>query len=234
MTFGRCLLYSAVSVLIAVIDALWPQRPSYPPVTPPESKRPDFDPGLVLRADIGRDWYIAYTNREGRKTRRRITVRSVHGEAHPRYIQAFCHLRMDQRYFAIPAIRRAVDIATGLQVPYGAALLSWLDLAARDEEALSRQSVQIAPVRVVILTVGEDEPFEATLEAVTILPKEGTAFAYTRHCPVTDLDVQETLPTYCIHTIHTLAPGSRYRITDIWNYAEELRLRAILAEVTAS
>jgi len=231
MTFGRRVLYGLVSALVAVIDALWPQRPSHPPVTAPESKLPDFDPGAALRQGIERDWHIHYMDRQGRKSRRRITVKSVHGEDYPRYIRAFCHLRHDNRFFAVAAISQAQDIATGLSVPLGSALLPWLDLTAYDQNALSRDSVRIAPIRLAILLDDEDEVFDATLEEVVTLPEDGVAVVYRRLSPDIGPEETETMPLYCIHTLYTLPPGPQYRIADVEAYVEEQRLRAILAEI---
>ena len=98
-----------------------PVRRSSPP--PSEFR---FDPGPTLRDGMNEDWRIRYVDRDGEETSRTITVLALHGETHPKYIFAFCHLRQDHRHFNVYNVQAATD-AAGNKVPVTYQLLPWLD-----------------------------------------------------------------------------------------------------------
>lgn len=87
---------------------------------------PRFDPGPSLADNLNLVWDIAYTDRNGESTERRITVRSLHGKRYPKFAFAFCHLRNEMRHFDLYSITRATEADTGFEVPVTYQLIPWI------------------------------------------------------------------------------------------------------------
>jgi hypothetical protein len=89
----------------------------------------EFDAGPVLAQGLDLLAEIAYRDRDGAPTKRRITVRRLHGSEDPeygntgwifvRYAYAWCHERQDYRHFAVSRIESLTDLSTGEVIDTG-------------------------------------------------------------------------------------------------------------------
>ncbi|PJK29962.1 hypothetical protein [Minwuia thermotolerans] len=86
-----------------------------------------FDAGPTLLGNLDAEWDIWYEDRNGRTSKRRITVRSLHGAKYPKYVRAWCHGRRDWRHFNLYNVRNAIDVETGEKVPVTRHLIDWLE-----------------------------------------------------------------------------------------------------------
>lgn len=125
-----------------------------------------FDPGPTLRDGMNEDWRIRYVDRDGEETSRTITVLALHGETHPKYIFAFCHLRQDHRHFNVYNVQAATD-ADGNKVPVAYQLLPWLD--QRDQRRHDRvEHVLAEPVPVTMRNDTTGEVWDMQISTVLI------------------------------------------------------------------
>jgi len=92
-----------------------------------DSKPFKFDPGPVLLDGLDLNWILCYFDKDDNETQRPITVKALHGEKYPKYIQAYCHLRKAPRFFNIYNIEEAIDAKTGELIPVLHGLLEWIE-----------------------------------------------------------------------------------------------------------
>lgn len=77
------------------------------PINNTSLKTSEYDP-------TGRIFQINYRDRDGETTERKITVKRIYRENYRNYIEAYCHLRRDNRTFILERIEGyLIDTATG-------------------------------------------------------------------------------------------------------------------------
>lgn len=121
----RCSAMRVSRGILRALGAAWRTLRGGRRSRPATSKSAAPEPELV--SDIDQTWRIQYLDRDGNRTVRVISVRSINGRSSPRYVRAWCQTEQRERQFRLKRIEAVALVSARTNYDEVDAVIGWIN-----------------------------------------------------------------------------------------------------------